>query len=59
MLSDRVRGGNWGGLYGVGRLISDRMSYRNHYMCSGQATSTYINSKAFEFCKTFKLRNRG
>ena len=28
------------GWYGVGRLISDRMSYRNHYMCSGEATST-------------------
>ena len=27
MLSDRVRGGNWGGLYGVGRLISDRMTH--------------------------------
>ena len=26
--SDRVRGGNWGGWYGVRRLISDRMSYR-------------------------------
>ena len=25
----------------MGRLISDRMSYRNHYMCSGHATSTY------------------
>ena len=25
----------------MGRLISDRMSYRNHYMCSGEATSTY------------------
>ena len=24
---------------GLGRLISDRMSYRNHYMCSGEATS--------------------
>ena len=23
----------------MGRLISDRMSYRNHYMCSGEATS--------------------
>ena len=27
-----------GGQQGVGRLISDRMSYRNHYMCSGEAT---------------------
>ena len=25
----------------MGRLISDRMCYRNHYMCSGEATSTY------------------
>ena len=25
----------------MGRSISDRMSYRNHYMCSGEATSTY------------------
>ena len=23
----------------MGRLVSDRMSYRNHYMCSGEATS--------------------
>jgi len=28
----------------VGRLISDRMSYRNHYMCSGEATSIIIKS---------------
>ena len=27
----------------VGRFISDRMSYRNHYMCSGEATSMIIN----------------
>ena len=27
------------GWWGMGRLISDRMSYRNHYMCSGEATS--------------------
>ena len=31
-----------GGWQGVGRLISDRMSYRNHYMCSGEATSTIL-----------------
>ena len=24
----------------MGRLISERMSYRNHYMCSGEATSS-------------------
>ena len=23
----------------MGRSISDRLSYRNHYMCSGEATS--------------------
>ena len=28
-----------GGWQGVGRSISDRMSYKNHYMCSGEATS--------------------
>ena len=26
-------------LVGGGRLISGRISYRNHYMCSGEATS--------------------
>ena len=32
---------------GVGRLISDMMSYRNHYMCSDEATS-YLNvNKSF------------
>ena len=25
----------------MGRSISDRMSYRNHYICSGEATSTH------------------
>ena len=25
----------------MGRSINDRMSYRNHYMCSGEATSSY------------------
>ena len=29
------------GWKGVGRLKSDRMSYRNHYMCSGEATIPY------------------
>ena len=28
----------------MGRLISDRMSYRNHYMCGGEATSEYYNT---------------
>ena len=32
-----------GGWQGVGRLVSDRMSYRNHYMCSGEATSNSEN----------------
>ena len=26
----------------MGRLISDRMTYRNHYMCSGEASSTIV-----------------
>ena len=25
----------------MGSLISDRMSYRNHYMCSGETTSKF------------------
>ena len=25
----------------MGRLISDRMAYRNHYMCGGEATSKH------------------
>ena len=33
----------FGGCLGVGRLISDRLSYRNHYMCSGEATSKRLN----------------
>ena len=28
----------------MGRSISDRLSYRNHYMCSGEATSIYKHS---------------
>ena len=40
----------------MGRLISDRMSYRNHYMCSGEATSlyksiTYLNVDAIIISK--------
>ena len=31
----------FGRLVGGGEIISDRMSYRNHYMCSGEATSVY------------------
>ena len=35
-----------------GRLISDRMSYKNHYMCSGEATSTYnIGPKTNNMCQ--------
>ena len=32
----------------MGRSISDRMSYRNHYMCSGEATSSHYFSKLYE-----------
>ena len=48
----------------MGRLISDRMSYRNHYMCSGEATNSKDKSKSFllfaflQFeheCKTHKI----
>ena len=39
------------------RSISDRMSYRNHYMCSGEATSllkgrTGVESEKLMFNKT-------
>ena len=34
----------WGGR---GVIISDRMSYRNHYMCSGEATSRILSDKLF------------
>ena len=30
--------------WGMERSISDRMSYRNHYMCGGEATSEYYNT---------------
>ena len=30
------------------RLISDRMSYRNHYMRSGEATSVDYNNKSLK-----------
>ena len=33
-----------GGWEGVGRSIRDRMSYRNHYMCSCEATSMKKNN---------------
>ena len=31
-----------GGWQGVGISISERLSYRNHYMCSGEATSEIL-----------------
>ena len=47
---------------GVGRLISDRMSYRNHYMCSGEATSfNYFNTEHIlantQIVKRFDIMN--
>ena len=40
----------FGRLVGGGEIISDRMSYRNHYMCSGEATSVYYGKiKTFIF----------
>ena len=51
---------NLGGWQGVGRLISNRMSYRNHYMCSGEATSRYerkeiqIGNAYVHICNRFK-----
>ena len=37
------------GWQGVGRLISDRMSYRNNYMSSGEATSNHYNGQITMF----------
>ena len=34
----------------VGRSIRDRMSYRNHYICSGEATSKYYIDTFDIFC---------
>ena len=35
----------------MGRSISDRMSYRNHYMCSGEATSeNKVNIARYNNC---------
>ena len=34
-----------GGWQGMGRSISDRMSYRNHFMCSGEAASNDNNHR--------------
>ena len=36
-----------GRMGGAGVIISDRMSYRNHYMCSGEATSILYSSSYF------------
>ena len=36
----------------MGRLISDRMLYRNHYMCSGETTSCY-EVRTFEIPSAF------
>ena len=41
----------------MGRLISDRVSYKNHYMCSGEATSVIDKLELREFSKRFKLMN--
>ena len=35
------------GQFSLGRLISDRMSYKNHYMCSGKATSIVLYNQMF------------
>ena len=50
-----------GGWKGVGRLISDRMSYRNHYMCSGEATSIMKSTNIFSLVirANISLWNRG
>ena len=37
----------------MGILISDRISYRNHYMCSGEATS--IDKNEIEIVKKTSL----
>ena len=34
-----------GGWQGMGRSMSDRMSYRNHFMCSGEAASNDNNHR--------------
>ena len=40
----------------MGRSISDRLSYRNHYMCSGEATSTKYDIKK---CSNLLFKNVG
>ena len=43
-----------GGQQGVGRSISNRLSYRNHYMCSGKATSGYYVCNRIMNCHLMK-----
>ena len=39
------------------RLISDKMSYRNHYMCSGEASSSkYTTSILFSLVQRFESK---
>ena len=45
----------FGRLVGGGDIsISERLSYRNHYMCSGEATSIK-DSKLHDMCSTSNL----
>ena len=46
----------FGRLVGGGRSIIDRMSYRNHYMCSGEATSTKYTKLEVIFIKKEEKR---
>ena len=41
------------GIGEVGRLISNRMSYRNHYMCSGEETSYILKYITPFICSYF------
>ena len=49
----------------MGISISDRMSYRNHYMCSGEATSILYSATrllrtllVYKIIQLAKVRNR-
>ena len=43
-----------GGWQGVERSISDSMSYKNHYMCSGEASSIDNNGNNFyNYCEIY------
>ena len=44
--------GSW---QGVGRSINGRMSYRNHYMCSSEATSMVRKVKPFRMVFSITL----